>query len=113
MNWKAPEWKTKVALHSSGAFTGDELAVLKKQGAAVASVHPLMTFVPVGPIAASGTQNQIKSAFTMVPGGGIEPPRYSVPADFESAASASSAIPACVALLERGAKEQRANRNQA
>ena len=30
----------------------------------------------------------------MVPGGGVEPPRYQVPADFESAASASSAIPA-------------------
>ena len=30
----------------------------------------------------------------LVPGGGIEPPRYQVPADFESAASASSAIPA-------------------
>ena len=33
----------------------------------------------------------------LVPGGGVEPPRYQVPADFESAASASSAIPA---LLE-------------
>ena len=31
----------------------------------------------------------------LVPGGGVEPPRYQVPADFESAASASSAIPAC------------------
>jgi hypothetical protein len=30
----------------------------------------------------------------LVPGGGVEPPRYQVPADFESAASASSAIPA-------------------
>src|ERR1700757_2526660 len=30
----------------------------------------------------------------VVPGGGVEPPRYQVPADFESAASASSAIPA-------------------
>src|SRR3954454_22362048 len=30
----------------------------------------------------------------MVPGGGIEPPRSQGPADFESAASASSAIPA-------------------
>ena len=30
----------------------------------------------------------------MVPGGGVEPPREVVSADFESAASASSAIPA-------------------
>ena len=41
----AAEWKGKVALHSSGALTSDELAVLGERGAAVASVHPLMTFV--------------------------------------------------------------------
>jgi predicted short-subunit dehydrogenase-like oxidoreductase (DUF2520 family) len=39
------EWKGRVALHSSGALGSDELAVLRKRGAAVASVHPLMTFV--------------------------------------------------------------------
>ncbi len=39
------EWKGRVAVHSSGALSGDELAVLRKRGAAVASVHPLMTFV--------------------------------------------------------------------
>lgn len=44
-DWKAADWKTKIALHSSGALTSDELAVLREQGAAVASVHPLMTFV--------------------------------------------------------------------
>jgi predicted short-subunit dehydrogenase-like oxidoreductase (DUF2520 family) len=32
-------------LHSSGALTSDELAILRRQGAVVASVHPLMTFV--------------------------------------------------------------------
>lgn len=42
---KAAEWKGKVALHSSGALTSDELAVLRGRGAAVGSVHPLMTFV--------------------------------------------------------------------
>jgi predicted short-subunit dehydrogenase-like oxidoreductase (DUF2520 family) len=41
----AVDWKGKVALHSSGALAGDELRVLRDQGAAVASVHPLMTFV--------------------------------------------------------------------
>src|SRR6202041_3716854 len=40
------EWGGRVALHSSGALTSDELAVLRSQGASVASVHPLMTFVP-------------------------------------------------------------------
>jgi len=39
------EWKGRVALHSSGALTSDELGALRKRGAAVASVHPLMTFV--------------------------------------------------------------------
>jgi predicted short-subunit dehydrogenase-like oxidoreductase (DUF2520 family) len=35
-----------VALHSSGALTSDELGALRGRGAAVVSVHPLMTFVP-------------------------------------------------------------------
>jgi predicted short-subunit dehydrogenase-like oxidoreductase (DUF2520 family) len=38
-------WKGKIALHSSGVLTSDELSVLCERGAAVASVHPLMTFV--------------------------------------------------------------------
>jgi predicted short-subunit dehydrogenase-like oxidoreductase (DUF2520 family) len=41
----AADWKGKVALHSSGALSSDELDVLRQRGAAVASVHPLMTFV--------------------------------------------------------------------
>jgi len=39
------EWKGKIALHSSGALGSDELAVLRRRGAHIASVHPLMTFV--------------------------------------------------------------------
>jgi predicted short-subunit dehydrogenase-like oxidoreductase (DUF2520 family) len=39
------EWEGKVALHSSGALTSDELNALRRKGAAVASLHPLMTFV--------------------------------------------------------------------
>jgi predicted short-subunit dehydrogenase-like oxidoreductase (DUF2520 family) len=38
-------WEKKVALHSSGALTSDSLQILRRQGADVASVHPLMTFV--------------------------------------------------------------------
>jgi predicted short-subunit dehydrogenase-like oxidoreductase (DUF2520 family) len=38
-------WKRKVAFHSSGATASDELDALRRRGAAVASVHPLMTFV--------------------------------------------------------------------
>lgn len=38
-------WKRRVAFHSSGALTSDVLNPLRRAGAAVASVHPLMTFV--------------------------------------------------------------------
>jgi predicted short-subunit dehydrogenase-like oxidoreductase (DUF2520 family) len=41
----ATSWRGRVALHSSGALTSDELSALRRMGAAVASVHPLMTFV--------------------------------------------------------------------
>jgi predicted short-subunit dehydrogenase-like oxidoreductase (DUF2520 family) len=39
------DWKEKIALHSSGALTSDELVSLRRRGARVAAVHPLMTFV--------------------------------------------------------------------
>jgi predicted short-subunit dehydrogenase-like oxidoreductase (DUF2520 family) len=42
---KQLSWKGRVALHSSGALTSDVLNPLRRSGAAVASVHPLMTFV--------------------------------------------------------------------
>ena len=42
----ASAWQGKIALHSSGALTSDELASLRRRGAAVASLHPMMTFVP-------------------------------------------------------------------
>jgi predicted short-subunit dehydrogenase-like oxidoreductase (DUF2520 family) len=41
----ARDWKGKIAVHSSGAMTSDELSVLRNRGARVASVHPMMTFV--------------------------------------------------------------------
>lgn len=39
------EWNGKIALHSSGALSSDELNVLRDRGALVGSVHPMMTFV--------------------------------------------------------------------
>jgi predicted short-subunit dehydrogenase-like oxidoreductase (DUF2520 family) len=41
----AIDWERKIAFHSSGALASDELKALRRRGAAVASVHPLMTFV--------------------------------------------------------------------
>ena len=43
---KTPSWKKKIVLHSSGALSSDEIAVLRDGGASIASAHPLMTFVP-------------------------------------------------------------------
>ncbi len=42
---RAQDWKGRIVFHSSGALTSDELAPLRAQGARVASVHPMMTFV--------------------------------------------------------------------
>lgn len=39
------DWKGKIVFHSSGALASDELGILRRRGAAVAAVHPLMTFV--------------------------------------------------------------------
>jgi len=39
------DWRKKLAFHSSGVLSSDALAVLRKRGARVASLHPLMTFV--------------------------------------------------------------------
>ena len=41
----ATTWKGKIAFHSSGALSSDELRAVQRCGAAVASVHPFMTFV--------------------------------------------------------------------
>lgn len=43
--WKGKFWKGKIVFHSSGALSSEELNTLRKKGAAIASVHPLMTFV--------------------------------------------------------------------
>jgi predicted short-subunit dehydrogenase-like oxidoreductase (DUF2520 family) len=39
------DWRGKVALHSSGVLSSDALLPLRKRGASIASMHPLMTFV--------------------------------------------------------------------
>ena len=42
----AGKGRVRSIFHSSGALASAELKSLRRQGAAVASVHPLMTFVP-------------------------------------------------------------------
>lgn len=70
---EATDWSGKVALHSSGALTSDELAELRRRGAAVASVHPLMTFVRGSrpallgvPFAIEGDQRAVRAARVIV-----------------------------------------------
>jgi predicted short-subunit dehydrogenase-like oxidoreductase (DUF2520 family) len=60
------DWKGRVALHSSGALVSDELAVLRRRGAHVASVHPMMTFV-AGSSQAGSLQNDSQRSFAGVP----------------------------------------------
>ena len=43
--FSAVKWKGKYAVHSSGVLSSDALTSLRYEGAYVASVHPLMTFV--------------------------------------------------------------------
>ena len=43
------DWEGKIVLHCSGALTSDQLAPLRRRGAAVASLHPLMTFARPAP----------------------------------------------------------------
>jgi predicted short-subunit dehydrogenase-like oxidoreductase (DUF2520 family) len=67
------KWKGKVALHSSGALTSHQLDPLRRYGAAVASVHPLMTFVRGSrpalegvPFALEGSMKAVKAARALV-----------------------------------------------
>jgi predicted short-subunit dehydrogenase-like oxidoreductase (DUF2520 family) len=69
------EWKGRVALHSSGVLTSDALEVLRRRGAVVASVHPLMTFVRRSrpslagvPFAIEGDQSAVRVARRLVRG---------------------------------------------
>ena len=64
-----PGWSHKIVFHSSGALTSEILAPLKRAGAHVASVHPLMTFVPGAqpsfkgiPLAVEGDQEAVTAA---------------------------------------------------
>ena len=67
------DWTNKIAFHSSGALASDELKSLRQCGAAVASVHPLMTFVTgsmpslIGvPFAMEGDAAAVRSARQIV-----------------------------------------------
>ena len=65
--------KVRFAFHSSGMLGSGELGSLRKSGAAVASVHPLMTFVPGSrpslagvPCAVEGDNTAVRAARAIV-----------------------------------------------
>ena len=70
---RATPFRTRFAFHSSGALLSDELKPLRNAGLALASVHPLMTFVEASrpslsgvPFALEGDPLAIKLARRMV-----------------------------------------------
>jgi predicted short-subunit dehydrogenase-like oxidoreductase (DUF2520 family) len=76
----AVDWRGKVALHSSGALASDELRGLRLRGGAVASAHPLMTFVRRSipslkgvPFALEGDPAAVRAARRVVNDLGAEP----------------------------------------
>lgn len=67
------DWAGKIAFHSSGVLSSEVLRTLKRQGARVASVHPLMSFIKEAPpalrgvsFAIEGDVSAVKTAFAMV-----------------------------------------------
>jgi predicted short-subunit dehydrogenase-like oxidoreductase (DUF2520 family) len=67
------KWKGKYAFHSSGVLSSDALTSLRREGAHVASVHPLMTFVKGSvpellgvPFAVEGDASAVRVARTIV-----------------------------------------------
>jgi predicted short-subunit dehydrogenase-like oxidoreductase (DUF2520 family) len=107
-------WQGKVALHSSGALTSDELSRLRKSGAAVASVHPLMTFVEASrpgltgvAFAVEGDPVAVRAARKMVRqlGGSVYPIRKHDKAAYHAWGTfASPLLTALLATTEQVAK---------
>ena len=115
--------RLRFAFHSSGALGSAELAPLRKAGLAVASVHPLMTFVggPTPalsgvPFAIEGDAAAVKAARAMVRelGGAsfVLAPRLK-PAYHAWATMTSPLLLAYLVTLERAAKQAGLNANDA
>jgi len=107
----APIWKGRVALHSSGALSSEELAPLRRKGAAVASLHPMMTFVGQGtpslagvPFAVEGDPAAVRVAAKIAKdlGGSVFPIARSGKTLYHAMGSfASPLIIATLAMAER------------
>jgi predicted short-subunit dehydrogenase-like oxidoreductase (DUF2520 family) len=96
-------WAGKIAFHSSGVLASDVLAPVARAGAAIASVHPLMTFVRGSlprlagvSFAMEGDQPALRLAETIVRRLGGEPARI---AKSKKAAYHAFATMVCPLLL--------------
>ena len=76
---RKPGWKNKIVFHSSGALSSDVLAPLRRAGAHVASLHPMMTFVPGAspkmsevPFAVEGDRQAVAAARQLIKSIGAE-----------------------------------------
>jgi len=76
---RKPGWQGKIVFHSSGALTSEVLAPLRRAGAHVASLHPMMTFVPgttplmqAVPFAVEGERRAVTAARRIVQDLGAE-----------------------------------------
>jgi predicted short-subunit dehydrogenase-like oxidoreductase (DUF2520 family) len=112
---QATDWKGKIVFHSSGALPSDELHALRRRGAAVASVHPLMTFVPASapslrgvPFAVEGDAAAVRLARKIVRDLGGE--AFAISKSKKSAYHAWGGFtsPLLIALLVTGEKVARA-----
>lgn len=99
-------WSGRCALHSSGAWSSEELAPLRRNGAAVASLHPMMTFVGQGtpslkgvPFAVEGDAAAVRIARRIAQdlGGSVFPIRRKGKTFYHAMGSFSS--PLIIALL--------------
>jgi predicted short-subunit dehydrogenase-like oxidoreductase (DUF2520 family) len=117
------DWKGRIALHSSGALTSDELAALRRRGAHVASVHPMMTFVAgvapslAGvPFAIQGDAGAVRASRAVVKelGGNAYAIRRQDKAAYHAWATfASPLLTALLATTERVATSAAVNRREA
>ena len=76
---RKPGWQGRIVLHSSGALSSDVLAPLRQAGAHVASLHPMMTFVPGAspkmsevPFAVEGDRQAVVAARQLIKSIGAE-----------------------------------------
>lgn len=112
---RASGWEGKIVLHPSGALGSRELAALRRQGAAAASCHPMMSFtrgvrpeLRGVPFAIEGDARAVRVAAAMARALGGEPLKMAPAAKPLYHAFGAFGSPLIVALLAAGEQVGRA-----